>query len=228
MNYFAHALPFLDDPYFIAGVAAPDWLNVVDRRCRARAKLAAPFVEHEDPRRAALAAGIVRHHEDDAWFHQTEAFGRLQFDLTRRFREAFPNDQSMRVGFLGHIVVELLLDAALIERDIEQLDRYYDRLEELDAELVGEWVSAMATAPATGLPYLIHRFREVRFLYDYLDDAKLLQRINGVMRRVGLAELPPSVETLLAAARRDVCGAVEELYPAPRRRPYGAPGERSS
>ena len=33
MNYFAHALPFLDRPYFVAGTAVPDWLTVADRRC---------------------------------------------------------------------------------------------------------------------------------------------------------------------------------------------------
>ncbi len=214
MNYYAHALPFLDNPYFVAGVATPDWLSVVNRKCRARAKLAAPFTTHEDPRRAALAKGIVQHHEDDAWFHQSDAFGKLQFDFTRRFREALPGDTSMRPGFLGHIVVELLLDAILIERDIGGLDNYYHALDSLDSELVGEWVSEMATVPAVGLPYLIDRFREVRFLYDYLDDAKLLYRINGVLRRVKLDELPDKFEPLFAAAREEVREMTQDLYPA--------------
>jgi hypothetical protein len=204
MNYYAHALPFLDNPYFVAGVATPDWLSVVNRKCRARAKLAAPFTTHEDPRRAALAKGIVQHHEDDAWFHQSDAFGKLQFDFTRRFREALPGDSSMRPGFLGHIVVELLLDAILIERDIGGLDNYYHALDSLDTELVGEWVSEMATVPAIGLPYLIDRFREVRFLYDYLDDA--------VLRRVKLDELPEEIEPLFAAARLQVREMTQDLY----------------
>ena len=32
MNYFAHGVRFLEDPYFLAGTAVPDWLSVVDRR----------------------------------------------------------------------------------------------------------------------------------------------------------------------------------------------------
>ena len=32
MNYFAHALPFFDRPYFVAGTAAPDWLAAADRQ----------------------------------------------------------------------------------------------------------------------------------------------------------------------------------------------------
>lgn len=215
MNYFAHALPFLDNPYFVAGVATPDWLSVVNRKCRARSKLAAPFTSHEDPRRAALALGIVQHHHDDGWFHQTDAFGRLQFDFTRRFREALPGDTSMRPGFLGHIVVELLLDAVLIEQNPAALDEYYHALDRLDADLVGDWVSEMATVPATGLAYLIDRFREVRFLYDYLDDAKLLSRINGVLQRVKLAELPLELVSLLASARDDVRRETAALYIMP-------------
>ena len=39
MNYFAHALPFLDDdPYFVAGTGVPDWLSVADRDVRVRLK----------------------------------------------------------------------------------------------------------------------------------------------------------------------------------------------
>ena len=37
MNYFAHGHRFVDDPYFLAGTAVPDWLSVVDRKVRVRA-----------------------------------------------------------------------------------------------------------------------------------------------------------------------------------------------
>ena len=69
MNYFAHALPFLDQPYFVAGTAVPDWLSVIDRKMRVPSKAARTLVAHEDPRVAGVAAGIIRHHDDDRWFH---------------------------------------------------------------------------------------------------------------------------------------------------------------
>jgi hypothetical protein len=37
---------------------------------------------------------------------------------------------------------------------------------------------------------LVPRFIEERFLYDYREDGKLLTRLNHVMRRVGLPQLP--------------------------------------
>ena len=41
-----------------------------------------------------------------------------------------------------------------------------------------------------------------RFLYDYLDDGKLLTRLNDVMRRVGLPQLPLSLVALIPSLRR--------------------------
>ena len=87
MNYFAHGLQFVQEPYVLAGTAVPDWLNVVDRRARVRSKAAMPFVDDPDDRTAAVARGVVRHHEDDAWFHRTRAFAELSWDFTVVIRD---------------------------------------------------------------------------------------------------------------------------------------------
>ncbi len=51
MNYFAHGYRFIDDPYFMAGTALPDWLSVADRRVRIRPKhLLGGAAEDGDPR----------------------------------------------------------------------------------------------------------------------------------------------------------------------------------
>ncbi len=110
MNYFAHGRQFVDRPYFLVGTAVPDLLNVVNRRVRARRKLAEPFVDDANPHIAALAGGIVRHHEDDDWFHRTKPFTELSLQFTVRIRDWQSEDTSMRPLFLGHILVELLLE----------------------------------------------------------------------------------------------------------------------
>jgi hypothetical protein len=51
---------------------------------------------------------------------------------------------------------------------------------------------------------MISRFRREKILWDYLEDAKLLVRLNQVMRRVGFAELPGTVREVLPEARRHV------------------------
>lgn len=211
MNYFAHARHYLDDPYFVAGTAVPDWLSVVNRRMRARSKLAAPHTADQDPRVASIAKGIMQHHHDDGWFHQTRAFAELNLYFTKQIRDRLPNDDGFRPSFLGHILVELLLDATLIEGDPEVLDRYYAVMDSLDPYVVNQTVNRMATRETGMLAFFIPRFSAARFLYDYAEDGKLLFRLNGVMRRVRLPALPDDLAEFFPEARRLVRERTAEL-----------------
>jgi hypothetical protein len=211
MNYFTHGRRYLDEPYFVAGTAVPDWLSVVNRRARARSKLAAPFATDQDPQVAAVARGIMQHHHDDDWFHQTRAFAELSLHFTREIRDRLPKDDGFRPSFLGHILVELLLDATLIEDDPALLDRYYAVMHSLDPYLVNQTVNRMATRETGMLAFFIPRFLEERFLYDYVEDAKLLFRLNNVMRRVRLPMLAETLAEFFPAARRLVRQRSAEL-----------------
>jgi hypothetical protein len=201
MNYFAHGRLFIHDPYFLAGTAVPDWLNVVDRRLRVRSKQARLFVDSSDATVSRLAAGIVQHHADDDWFHGTRAFAELSLELSRRLRGALPADDGFRPHFLGHILVEILLDAELIADDPAQLDAYYAAMDGLDGDAVAAALDKIAPRPAENLATFIGMFSRERFLFDYADDGKLLFRLNQVMRRVGLPVLPPSLTQTLADLR---------------------------
>ena len=215
MNYFAHALDVLDDPYLLAGTAVPDWLNVADRGVRVRSKHALPFVADGDPRLAAVARGIVRHLQDDAWFHETAAFHEMSWRFTALARDALPDDEGFRPSFLGHILVEILLDAVLIERHPDRLEAYYRQLAGLDPGVVQSAVNRMAPRSTERLAPLIPLFIGERFLWDYADDAKLWRRLNQVMRRVGLPLLPESFRDLLPEVRRQVAEREAELLSPP-------------
>jgi hypothetical protein len=215
MNYFAHALPFLERPYFVAGTAVPDWLSVIDRKMRVRTKAAQMLVSHADPRIAELAAGIVQHHHDDRWFHQTRAFAELSLQLTTAVRAVLSHDDGFRPSFLGHILVEILLDAALIAGAPDRLDAYHEALQSVDPQLVGDVVNQLATRPSELWPVFIPHFCAERFLYDYLEDAKLLSRLNRVMRRLQLPPLPDEFQAILPAARHAVGHRRQELLTPP-------------
>lgn len=201
MNYFAHGRRFTEEPYFLAGTAVPDWLNVVARRVKARTKHAQTFIADADARVAAVARGIVRHHADDAWFHQTPAFAELSWRFTVLIRDALPSDDGLRPSFLGHILVEILLDACLIAAAPRDLEAYYRALAEIEPPWLEATVARMATGHPQSLAEFIPLFLHERFLWDYLDDAKLLYRLNQVMRRVNLAALPPSFCELIPEMR---------------------------
>lgn len=231
MNYFAHALPFLDRPHFLAGTGVPDWLSVVDRRVRLRSRHAEAFCADANPGVADVAAGVLQHLRDDAQFHGSRAFAETSLELTARVRDALSSekgdrhrlperpfgcdaqtepvpvfaaggDTSMRPAFLGHLLTELLLDAALVAADPDRLTEYYRVLGQVAPDGVEAAVNRMAPRPTQRLGLFIGLFLRERILWDYLEDDKLLVRLNQVMRRVGLATLPNDFTALLPAARR--------------------------
>ena len=211
MNYFAHAIRFLDRPYFVAGTAVPDWLSVADRKVRVRAKLIEPFLLNDGSPQAEIAAGAWQHLDDDRWFHQTRAFNEVSADLAVRFREALAPDDSLRAGFLGHIVTELLIDAELIVRHPGLIERYYEVLAGIEPLAVQQAVNAMAKQPTQNLAPLISRFIDERFLPDYLDDTRLRRRLNQVLQRVKLSPLPVEAQSVFGLGRTLVRDRLSEL-----------------
>ncbi len=221
MNYFAHAIRFLDRPYFLAGTALPDWLSVVDRRVRLRARHVEPFSDSSGLPAAELAAGVLQHLADDAWFHQTAAFTIASAELTVLFRETLPADDRHRPAFLGHILTEMLLDAILIERFPGRLADYYAALAQLDPRVIEESANRMTRNTTDRLQAFIPLFARERFLSDYLDSKRLLFRLNQIMRRVKLNALPAGFEASLDRARSTVERRAGALLPG-----FDIPGPR--
>ena len=91
-----------------------------------------------------VAAGIVQHCADDDWFHQTPAFAGLSLELCHLLRGRLPADDGFRPHFLGHILVEILLDAELIADNPARLDAYYAAVESIDRQAVQNAVNAMS------------------------------------------------------------------------------------
>lgn len=199
----------------VAGTAVPDWLSVADRRVRARSARARLLLEDSDPAVREIAEGVIRHHEDDRWFHGTRAFAELNLNFALELRELLPDDDGFRPSFLGHILVELLIDADLIAEDRRRVDAYYGALTQLSPQLIESTVNRIAVQSTDRLAVLLPRFIAERFLYDYGENDTLLFRMNQVMRRVGLPSLPELLLPWLDSARRRVADRRGELLQRP-------------
>ena len=200
MNFLCHAMPYLDEPLIAVSTGVPDWLSVIDRKIRARGKLAAQYVDSDDIELRQVSEGVIRHIEDDRWFHGTQAFIETNMRLAVQLRDLLPGDAGFRPTFVGHILIEMLLDAFWIRDNTSIAEDYYRTIKECDSATVQRCVNQITGKPTDRLAEVIDRFAEVRFLYDYLDNAKLLMRLNQVMKRVGLAELPSAVGDWLPSA----------------------------
>ena len=81
----------------------------------------------------------------------------------------------------------------------------------VDGRRVEEAVNRMTPRRTAKLAPMISRFCRERILWDYLEDAKLLVRLNQVMRRVGLDQLPERLREVLPTARHLVASRQGEL-----------------
>ncbi len=201
MNCFAHALPYLDRPEFMVGCCVPDWLSAVDRKCRVRERRAREFDGDVDPFLAAVAQGVVQHHQDDYWFHKSAAFAQLNLQFAVEIRECFNGETGFRAGFLGHIIVELLLDSFLADQFPGQLEVFYQRVAQVCPQRLQASINRFATRPTEKLVFYVERFLDIRFLFDYLSDPGLLFRLNNVLKRVKLQPLDDKILTWLPSAR---------------------------
>jgi len=221
MNYFAHALPFLDEssrgePYFAAATGVPDWLMVVDRRVRLKTRHVEPFLHDDDARTAAIAGGVWQHIHDDVWFHGSRAFAEVSLQLTVLARdvldrESRDEERGFRPSFLGHLLTEVLLDATLIARYPQRLEAYYGVIDSIDTGFIESVVNRMAPRSTHRLGTLISEFSRQRVLSDYREDAKLMGRLNQVMRRVKCEPLPAEFTSILTKSRTLVDDRADEL-----------------
>ena len=117
-------------------------------------------------------------------------------------RDALGGETGLRPFLLGHLLVELLLDAALVADDPGRLTAYYAALDEVDARRVEAAVNRMAPRSTERLAIFIELFRRERILWDYREDGKLMVRLNQIMRRVRLELLPDELASVLPAARK--------------------------
>lgn len=219
MNFLSHALPYLDDPLLAVATGIPDWLSVVDRKIRARGRMAQVHLDSDDVELRMVAHGILRHIEDDRWFHGTEAFVDTNMRLAIGLRELLPGDAGFRPTFVAHILIEMLLDSFWIRDDRGSAERYYAAIEMVGFETIQRCVNTITGKPTDRLSSVIERFVDARFLYDYLDHDKLLVRLNQVMNRVGLVPLPADVRDWLPEAKK--------LVESRRRRLLHAPDDRN-
>jgi hypothetical protein len=158
-----------------------------------------------------VADGVAQHLRDDARFHHTRAFAEISLELSVRVRDALGGETGLRAAFLGHLLTEVLLDAALVADDPARLTEYYRVLQEVDAQRVEAAVNRMAPRPTQRLATFIGLFCREHILWNYREDDKLMVRLNQVMRRVRLVTLPDQFAALLPAARKLVAERKDAL-----------------
>ncbi|MGE3165748.1 MAG: hypothetical protein AB7O52_12630 [Planctomycetota bacterium] len=211
LNFLAHARPYLGSPHFVAGTAVPDWLAFGDPKLRLAHGHPLQAAPDAGPATTELIAGVRRHLADDHAFHASAAFervsGAITADLRHHCRDAGPR---FRANFLGHLLTELLLDAALTRSEPDLPDRYYRALAAVDPDWVERAVRPYLVRPGD-LAGRMRAFQRARFLLDYGDDHALWVRVGQVAKRIGLPPPPAEIVRRLPQYREQVAAAAGDL-----------------
>jgi hypothetical protein len=199
VNFLAHGFRRADDAWLCAGTALPDWVRVVAPALRTPRDAAAPHAEGTTPL-ASLARGVVLHHDEDARFHLSPAFAAASREVAALVRPLAAEVPGLRPRFVAHLLVETLLDREIARRDPSAIGRYYAALGSLDPAEVESVAAPLATSPPRGLGDLVAAFVRARFVEDYADDARLVRRLDQVLRRTRQPEAGRALLPVVPAA----------------------------
>ncbi len=143
-----------------------------------------------------LAHGIAHHMQADAVFHRHPIFSERVERVSDRLCGLLGEPRWATV--CAHVLVEMLLDRWLIERDTGFLDRYYAHFDDTNRERAAALASHRADMQQE-LAQLLAYFVELRFLADYTRAEGLAYRLVRTLRRVSDSIVPEARMEALAA-----------------------------
>jgi hypothetical protein len=135
--------------------------------------------------------------------------------LAVELRDRLPGDAGFRPMFVGHVLIEMLLDSFWIRENQALAIQYYAALASTRFQTIQHCVNTITNKPTEQMVEVLERFTDAQFLYDYQDPEKLLLRLNQVMKRVNLAVLPAEIADWLPAAEKLVESRRQRLLTPP-------------
>jgi hypothetical protein len=102
-------------------------------------------------------------------------------------------DPRLRASFFAHVLVELLIDGALVRRDPSLPRRYLGALSRVDPGRVALMASELCHRPVAGLAALIPLFRTRAGFSELTLDPPVIDRVARTAERVGLRAPPARV-----------------------------------
>ena len=211
MNFLLHhhlAGRDLGRPEAAVGAMLPDVWRMADRRARARRR--------EGEERAAepvvrsVREGIAHHLEVDAWFHAMPLFEQGESATREALRVA---RETPKMGLFAHIAWELCLDGALLRRvGIEAvLGAVRGSIEAVRPRGHHRAADAWVELPANDrekfdrrVDQILDAIGEGRWVAGYATAAGIVERLDGLRRRLGLAATATEDRDAVAAALEPV------------------------
>jgi hypothetical protein len=186
LSHFYHEHP-VTDAYFAAGVILPDILSNYSYRSGVVVKLHPHKLKVATaPELISISEGIKKHHIVDGYFHESAFFA----DGTAAISERLLADNftcfQKRLYAISHVLLELLLDRKILMENIGICDTMYQVLDSVENSAISALVEYnTANNQSAGVAKHFKTFIDHKFVYDYLEDARLVGIMSGINTRLG-------------------------------------------
>lgn len=211
MNYFAHF--YFDyrenQPFYNLGLILPDLARGLD----GKKKLHLEAVGNEFPQPlTALKEGCNAHLKRDLLFHDSQFFTQNMAMMEDKLKAGnFPNE-GIRLWFLVHVGVELLLDRMLMAQHSEILDLFYEEIKAAEPLVVAEFLSVCGKTNAERYPEIHAGFTKAQYLRSYMDERQLMFALNRLLTRTGQRPMNSAQDGVFTALLPEFDRAVQNSY----------------
>jgi hypothetical protein len=210
MNYLTHFLidHKKDNPNYNFGLALPDLVNISRRGWRAESQSFPVLNKNVNE----IWNGYQQHFAADAQFHNSELFEKHSKRLRKEFEDQGLNQPGIRLFFVGHVLLEMLLDRHIVKTRRGIADMFYDQLNlVIYSDIESFFMAAGDTIPEKFLEFF-ERFKDSKYLYSYAENEGMFYALNRLLRRTGQPEFEPQHEAAFNdLIMREEIGMGEEI-----------------
>jgi hypothetical protein len=181
MNYLSHFYFFKkeNDPYYNCGLIFPDWLASFKRT-----KLVSNIVTGNNTEER-IAAGVQNHFLGDKIFHSSSYFREHTHGIKLLLEKSNLDKEKFRFSFLAHILLEMMLDRLLLLKNPYLGTDFYDNLDKCDEDIL-LYFAMRNSRTDEGFLTLIQKFKQYRFLLQYIRTDSFVYSLSRITGRVGI------------------------------------------
>ncbi|MEM0995846.1 MAG: hypothetical protein AAGN35_02150 [Bacteroidota bacterium] len=188
MNFISHfyADRGVQDALFIVGTVTPDLMSIYNAKYRVKNSHLNKFdrLAHPEVPRSFLK-GLERHFFVDRIFHDSDNFRRETERISQELPLRLPQYDIQRKFFIGHLLLELLMDKIIIDRDPRILEEFYGHFADARQYAPLQQFTGLVAGHTLGTYVsFLRKFYENKYLYKYQEYAHLIWVLGQLLRRV--------------------------------------------
>ena len=203
MNYLSHYYFDRDEDnkYFNIGLILPDLARSHIAKLRINPYKNITFTTKEI---SSMNDGCNKHFASDRKFHKWMTFVELTNKATDMIRESGDKDIN-RDYFITHIMVEILLDKILLDKNPSLADDFYAMIDSVETDWILKFMRYAGLQDDELWKGQHRRFMKAAFLKSYTSIENVIEAVEGVCANLDMIELNDDQRNLLI----EICETIE-------------------